>query len=288
MRILVTGANGQLGMELANLIQDFPTFTFYFKPKSSLNIVEAQAVEKFVLEHQITAIINCAAYTKVDEAEDEIEAANAINFLAVKGLAEIAKKHQIKLVHISTDYVFDGNNEQPYLESQITNPQNTYGKSKRAGENAMLEVNPENSVIIRTSWLYSSYGANFVKKILKLTTEKEQISVVSDQIGSPTYAADLAKAILLILPKISNKKVEIYHYANKGNCSWFQFAKEIATLTYSSCEIKPIASVAFLTKAKRPAFSILNTNKIEKEFGLEIFSWQVSLKSCLTKLEEEQ
>ena len=228
--------------------------------------------------------MNCAAYTDVNKAEEEFASADEVNHLAVKNLGLIAKKHQLKLIHISTDYVFDGNSSIPYKESDSTNPQNAYGISKLNGEKALLEINPGNSMIIRTSWLYSEFGNNFVKTMLRLSAEKEQISVVSDQIGSPTYAKDLALAILQIIPEINNNATQIYHYANKGTCSWFQFASAIIELAQQNCEVLPIPSSAFKTKAKRPKYSLLDTDKIQHTFNLEIPNWEDSLRECVLKL----
>ena len=282
--LLITGSQGQLGSELARLEKIFPNLTFFFTDRRSLDITNFEDVEKFVSENNITVIINCAAYTNVDEAENEPISANKINHLSVKNLAEIAKKYAIKLIHISTDYVFDGTSKTPYLENSETNPQNEYGNSKLKGELAIKEVNPVNSIIIRTSWLYSNYRINFVKKILKLSKEKESISVVSDQIGSPTNARDLAKTILQIVPLIDCGDVQLYHYSNKGNSSWFEFAQEIVLISKMKCSVKPILSKDFKTKAYRPTFSKLNTAKIEEEFNILIPTWQDSLKGCIKKL----
>tara|TARA_R110001583_G_scaffold41751_3_gene132628 strand:+ start:6393 stop:7253 length:861 start_codon:yes stop_codon:yes gene_type:complete len=282
--VLVTGSKGQLGLELASLESDFLNYTFFFTDKSLLNISNFEAVKNFVLKNEITVIINCAAYTNVDLAEEEADLANEINHVAVRNLAEIAKKHSVKFIHISTDYVFDGASKIPYLENSVTNPQNVYGVSKLKGENAMLAVNPANSVVIRTSWLYSKFGNNFVKTMLKLTEEKASISVVSDQIGAPTNAHDLAKTILQIIPFLKSEGVELYHYANKGKCSWFQFAEEIVKLSKNNCLVEPIPASKFNSKAKRPNFSLLNTEKIEKTFKLTVPYWKVALKKCIEQL----
>jgi len=283
MNVLITGANGQLGLEIANLAPMFSAFTFFFTDKSTLNIVDFKEVERYVSKNKIDVIVNCAAYTNVDKAEDEFDLADKVNHLAVKNLGEIAKKHHLKLIHISTDYVFDGNSEIPYTETDVTNPQNAYGISKLKGEKALLEINPKNSVIIRTSWLFSEFGHNFVKTMLQLCKEKEQISVVLDQIGSPTYAKDLARAILKIIPEINSEGLQIYHYANKGTCGWFDFAQEIMKISQSNCIILPITSAAFKTKAKRPKYSLLNTDKTQNTFNLEIPNWEDSLKECILK-----
>jgi dTDP-4-dehydrorhamnose reductase len=287
IKVLVTGANGQLGLELAVLEHKFPNLNLFFTDKNTLNIVDFEAMESYISTNKIDVIVNCAAYTQVDKAEDESKIADEVNHLAVKNLGLIAKKHQLKLIHISTDYVFDGNSEIPYKESDTTNPQNAYGISKLNGEKALLEIDPKNSIIIRTSWLYSEFGSNFVKTMLRLSAEKEQIKVVSDQIGSPTYARDLAAVILKIIPAINNEGIQIYHYANKGQCSWFQFAEATMKIAQRNCLILPITSAAFKTKAKRPKYSLLNTDKIQNTFNLEIPNWEDSLKECVLKLKAQ-
>jgi len=286
MNVLITGANGQLGLELKNLGNKFPNLKLFCTDRQSLNILNFEAAEQYVLKNKIEVIVNCAAYTNVDKAEDEVELADEVNHLAVKNLGLIAKKHQLKLIHISTDYVFDGNSSIPYKESDSTNPQNAYGISKLNGEKALLEINPENTIIIRTSWLYSEFGNNFVKIMLKLSTEKEQISVVYDQIGSPTYAKDLARAILQIIPEIASEDIKIYHYANKGTCSWFDFASAIMKIAQQHCVILPITSADFKTKVKRPKYSLMNTNKIQHTFNLEIPNWEDSLRECISKVKK--
>jgi dTDP-4-dehydrorhamnose reductase len=284
--ILVTGSKGQLGSEIADLKGQFSECTFFLTDKEELDITNETQIEEFVIKNNINAIINCAAYTSVDKAEDDKELAYKINYLAVKNIAEIVRKHQLKLIHVSTDYVFDGTSEVPYSETDATNPKNVYGYSKLLGEKALLEINPSNSLIIRTSWLYSSFGHNFVKTILKLSKEKAQITVVNDQIGSPTYAKDLAIVILKLILKLDTKQVEIVHYSNSGKCSWFQFAQEIINNAESECKVLPISSEAFNSKAFRPNFSLLNTEKIKKSFQIRIPNWKDSLKVCLNKMKE--
>ncbi|MDO9276808.1 MAG: dTDP-4-dehydrorhamnose reductase [Lutibacter sp.] len=285
MNILITGSKGQLGLELINLGHKFPNLNLFCTDKFTLNILNFEEAEQYVLKNKIDAMVNCAAYTDVNKAEEEHEFADEVNHLAVRNLGLIAKKHHLKLIHLSTDYVFDGNSSIPYKETDATNPKNAYGISKLNGEKALLEINPKNSIIIRTSWLYSEFGNNFVKSILKLSKEKESISVVSDQIGSPTYAKDLAEAILQIIPAITNNDIQIYHYANKGQCSWFQLATAIIEIAQQNCEVLPIPSEAFKTKAKRPKYSLLNTDKIEQEFNLKIPNWEDSLKECLLSID---
>lgn len=285
MNILITGSKGQLGLELISLEHKFPDINLFGTDKSMLNIADFGDMEHYVSKNKISAIVNCAAYTDVNKAEDEIEKADDVNHLAVRNLGLIAKKHNIKLLHLSTDYVFDGNSSIPYKESDATNPQNAYGISKLNGEKALLEINPKNSLIIRTSWLYSEFGNNFVKSMLKLSKEKDSITVVSDQIGSPTYAKDLALAILQIIPAINSDNLQIYHYANKGQCSWFEFASAIMKIAQQNCEILPIPSSAYKTKAKRPKYSLLDTEKIQHTFNLEIPNWEDALRECVLKLE---
>lgn len=286
INILITGGNGQLGASIKALENKYPSYQLFFTDKSELDISNFDKVQSFVSKNKIEVLINCAAYTNVDKAEDELELANDINYLAVENLGRIAKKNTIKLIHISTDYVFDGASETPYMENDKINPKNNYGLSKFRGEEALIAINPDNSIIIRTSWLYSLFGNNFVKTMLRLFKEKETISVVSDQIGSPTNAHDLAKVILQIIPVIQNKGIEIYHFANEGRCSWFEFAQEILKNSEDNCKIEPIPSKKFKSKAVRPKYSLLNTEKIKKTFKIEILNWKVSLKRCLIKTEE--
>lgn len=286
-RVLITGANGQLGSEIRELSSSYDD-TFFFADKSTLDITGKDAVQSFVYENNIDAIVNCAAYTAVDRAESEPELADKINRLAVKNLAQIAKEKGATLVHISTDYVFDGKNYRPYLEDDATNPNGVYGISKLGGEDEMVAINPKNSIIIRTSWVYSSYGQNFVKTIVRLAKERDSLGVVYDQIGTPTYAADLAKVILDILPKIQNDSVKIYNYSNEGVLSWYDFAKEIVKMSKLGCAISPLESVEYPTPAKRPHYSLLNKAKIKKDFGIEIPYWKDSLSECLTKMGEKR
>ena len=283
LNVLVTGAKGQLGSEICELSANYP-HQFFFMDRAELDITDALAVEKFIVNHNINVIVNCAAYTAVDKAETENEKAYAINAVAVKTLASISKKYTIKLIHISTDYVFDGTHCQPYCENNTTNPFSVYGQSKLEGEQAIFEINPKNAIIIRTSWVYSSYGNNFVKTMLRLAKERESLNVIYDQIGTPTYAKDLAYTILELLPKIENKTVEIYHYSNEGVTSWYDFAKEIIALAHLSCKIDSITTVEYPLPAKRPYYSLLNKAKIKKAFGITIPYWKESLKACLSKI----
>lgn len=288
MNVLITGSNGQLGSELKELVSnsklEIQNHTFIFADSKLLDITDHQAVKKFIVDNDIKVIINCAAYTAVDKAETDIEIADKINHLAVANMAIVAKEHGIKLVHISTDYVFDGQNYKPYIESDATNPQGVYGATKLAGEQAILDINPKDSIIIRTSWVYSYYGNNFVKTMLRLGRERDSLGVIYDQVGTPTYAKDLAKAILDILPKIQNSKFKIYNYSNEGVASWYDFAKEIMSIAKLDCQINPIETVDYPTPAKRPHYSVLNKSKIKSDFNIKIPYWKDSLKDCITRI----
>lgn len=270
-KILITGANGQLGTELAKLLPEA-----VLTDVADLDITDFQAVQSFVQERQIKTIINAAAYTAVDKAEDEPLVAQKINVQGPENLA----KTGCKIIHISTDYVFDGTNHQPYRPEDKTNPVSVYGKTKAEGENAVLKNAPI-AAIIRTAWLYSPYGNNFVKTMRRLGAERDTLNVVADRIGTPTYAADLAKAIKQILPQLNEQTKGIYHFTNEGVCSWYDFAVEIMRLSKLSCKVLPITSAEYPTKAKRPFYSVLDKNKIKKTFHLEIPHWKESLEQCL-------
>jgi len=290
--ILVTGSHGQLGSEIKNLVNsaknEYNDKSFLFTTKDTLDITDSKSIERFIKENSIDIIINCAAYTAVDNAEENIIMADAINREAVKNLALFSKKYDIKLIHISTDYLFDGNSFIPYTEEIQSNPQGIYSKTKLAGEQEIRQINPPNSLIIRTSWIYSSLGTNFVKTMLRLGREKESLNVVFDQIGTPTYARDLAKAILLIInhPIIEGESVEIYHYSNEGVASWYDFAKAIFEISDIECRVNPIETHQYPTPAKRPYYSILNKAKIKRDYDLDIPYWRDSLKDCLAKIRE--
>jgi dTDP-4-dehydrorhamnose reductase len=285
--ILVTGANGQVGSEIQALHGEYP-YTFFFADRESLDITDKEQLKVFIETNGIDTIINCAAYTAVDKAESDEKNAELVNHIAVKNLAELAYAYNIKLVHISTDYVFDGENYRPYKEDDSTSPQGVYGSTKRRGEEALLHVNPKNSVIIRTSWVYSSFGNNFVKSMLRLGKEKEELGVIYDQVGTPTYARDLAKMVLEVLPKLENDNVKIYHYSNEGVLSWYDFAKEIMKMAKLPCKINPIETKDYPTPAKRPHYSLLNKSKIKKEFGTIIPYWKDSLDTCLKIMGERK
>jgi len=285
--ILVTGSNGQLGSEIKELSSQFPA-NYFFTDREILDITKQDQIVDFINNNNINTIINCAAYTAVDKAESEEELADKINHLSVKYLAQIAKERDIKLIHISTDYVFDGKNYKPYTEDDAVSPNGVYGRTKLDGEKALQEINPKNAIIIRTSWVYSSYGANFVKTMLRLGEERESLGVIFDQVGTPTYAKDLAQTILEIMPKINNKDVEIYNYSNEGVLSWYDFAKEIMRMAKLDCQINPIETKEYPTPAKRPHYSLLNKSKIKKEFNISIPYWKDSLDECLRKMGERK
>lgn len=285
--VLVTGSNGQLGSEIRELANNYD-YTFFFTDRNSLDISNESAIREFINTNSINIIINCAAYTAVDYAESDEVNANKINHLAVKSLASISKEKNIKLIHVSTDYVFNGNNYKPYAEDDITNPNGVYGKTKLDGEVAIKEINPKNSIIIRTSWVYSSFGANFVKTMLRLGREKNSLGVIFDQVGTPTYARDLAKVILDILPNINNQRIEIYNYSNEGVLSWYDFSKEIMRMAKIDCIINPIETKAYPTPATRPHYSLLNKSKIKEAFNISIPFWKDSLDECLHTMGERK
>ncbi len=280
--ILVTGSNGQLGKELQQLAREFQQFKFIFASREDLKIHHYGLAENFFITLKPQYCINCAAYTAVDKAEQEWEMAMLVNGKAVGNLAALCKKYHTRFIHISTDYVFDGESVTPYKEDDQTNPVNIYGKSKQLGEQLCMKEYTD-SIIIRTSWVYSSFGHNFVKTMMRLMSERNEINVVNDQIGSPTYAADLAKAILDI---ISSGKWEsgIYHYSNEGKISWYQFALAIKEMMNSNCKINPIPTAAYPTPAKRPHYSLLDGEKIKKVFNIESLPWKVSLEKCIKQI----
>ena len=287
--ILITGSKGQLGQEFQSLVsnQEYRDKRFYFTDRNSLDITNKSSLALFIEKNHIDTIVNCAAYTAVDNAEQQKAFAYKVNEEAVQYMAELAAEKVIKLIHISTDYVFDGTSHTPLCEDDMTNPQGVYAKSKHAGEVAILEANPKGAIIIRTSWVYSSYGNNFVHTMLRLGQEREKLNVVYDQIGTPTYARDLAKTILHILEQEEDptkKKVTIYHYSNEGSASWYDFAKAIFEISKIDCKLSPISTIEYPTPAKRPPYTILNKEKIKRSYNLEIPYWRDSLKSCISVL----
>lgn len=276
---MVTGANGQLGRELQKLAPGHPQYEFIFLSKEDLPVHHFGMVRQYFQVYHPAYLINCAAYTAVDRAESEKERAFHINGEAVGVLAAVCRQSGTKMIHFSTDYVFDGTAHTPYREEAITNPQSVYGASKLEGEKQALQFNPE-SIIIRTSWVYSEFGKNFVRTMLKLMQDKKEVKVVNDQFGSPTYAADLAELILKIIH--SGKWIPgIYHFCNDGVISWYDFAVAIKEMTGSNCVVQPIPTSAYPTAAKRPAYSALDTHKIRDIFPVTTRDWRDSLKTCL-------
>lgn len=281
-KILVTGSNGQLGSAIQSLSSGFPEFEFIFTDRSVLSMEAPEKIATCLDTVQPHFIVNCVAYTAVDKAESEPELAALINHKAVEAIAKWSFLNKAKLIHVSTDYVFDGTSAKPLTESDATNPQNEYGKTKLRGEQAALKENPE-SIIIRTSWVYSEFGNNFVKTMLRLMQERDVISVVNDQIGSPTYAKDLATAILKIIAN-GNWQGGIYNFSNEGAISWFDFAVAIQEMAKIHCDVKGIPSSDYPTPAKRPAYSLLDKSKIKETFGVEVPEYKESLKSCIKAL----
>ncbi|MFY7840323.1 MAG: dTDP-4-dehydrorhamnose reductase [Lacibacter sp.] len=281
--ILVTGSNGQVGKELQQLATAYPQYRFVFASREDMKLHHYGLVENFFIATKPHYCINCAAYTAVDKAESEQELAMLVNGEAVGNLAAVCKKYNTKFIHISTDYVFDGESEMPYKEDDATGPINTYGRSKLLGEQLCMKED-EDAIIIRTAWVYSSFGHNFVKTMVRLMNERNELNVVADQIGSPTYAADLAKAILDI---ISSGKWEsgVYHYSNEGKISWYEFAQAIKEITGSKAIVHPIETAQYPTPAKRPHFSLLNKEKIKTVFHVQAPHWKDSLKKCITVLQ---
>lgn len=284
--ILVTGANGQLGREIRRLVGSSRK-AYFFTDVDELDITDRKAVETFIEYNGIDVIVNCAAYTAVDKAEDNETDADLINHIAVSYLAEAAARYNTILIHISTDYVFRGDQHLPYKEDDPTDPLGVYGRTKLAGERAIATAGCR-ALIFRTSWLYSGFGNNFVKNMLRLTSEKDRLNVIFDQIGTPTYAADLAKTIYDIVETNQYLANEgMYHFSNEGVCSWYDFAQAIAEISgHTQCDIRPCHSDEFPSKVKRPAFSVLDKTKIKQTFDIQIPHWRNSLQQCIAKLNE--
>lgn len=278
--ILVTGCNGQLGREIQKLEIFYPNVCFHFTDINELDITSDIQLDQFFSQRDINYIINCAAYTAVDKAETERDLATLINVTAVELIAKIANKYGASIIQISTDYIFDGERSSPYFEWDIPNPNSFYGHTKYLSEEK-IKLFATNAIIIRTSWLYSEYGHNFVKTMLHLGTERESLKVVDDQFGSPTYAADLAEMILRLISHHDISGIEIYNYSNEGHCSWFEFAQAIMEIKNIECKIIPIKTKDYPTKAKRPAYSLLDKSKITQKLKIAIPHWKDSLKKCL-------
>ncbi len=282
-KILVCGSDGQLGSELKVISELYKDCTLIYTDYNTVDITDIVSLNRAVDKHNPEWIVNCAAYTAVDKAEEDIDNAFLINHIGTKNLGTISEQKDIRLIHVSTDYVFNGEATEPYHEDQETNPVTVYGRSKLAGEQE-LEDN-SNAIIIRTSWLYSSFGNNFVKTMIRLAKDKPELSVVNDQKGTPTYAADLADAIMQIISKCSIDQTiftpGVYHYSNLGKCTWYDFAKEILRVKGFSTPVKPVTSEHFVQAAKRPAYSIMDKTKIIDTYNINIPQWDESLKNCL-------
>ena len=283
--ILVTGANGQTGKELRDLARIYDGHTYTFLSKEDLPIENYELVRNFFDIKKPTALINCAAYTAVDKAETEKNLAFQVNGESVGVLAAVCRAHGARFIHISTDYVFDGLSSIPYRETDATSPINVYGASKLFGEQEAMRHNPD-SVILRTSWVYSAYGRNFVKTMMKLMGERKEVNVVSDQLGSPTYAADLAEALLSVA-LASRIFPGIYHFSNEGVVSWYEFALAIAEISGSGCMVRPIPASAFPTPAQRPGYSVLDKSLICSTYGITIKPWKTSLDACIRQIRAE-
>ena len=286
--ILITGSNGQLGNCLRDLAAEYQDkYRFFYTDVEELDITNAAAIDRYVTDNHIHIIINAAAYTAVDKAEDDVDMAYKLNRDAVRNLAEVAHEHNCLLVHISTDYVFSGESSHPYKEDDTPAPKSVYGASKLAGEQAR-EESGSRAIIIRTSWLYSEYGHNFVKTMLKLGSEREEVSVVCDQIGGPTYAGDLAKVIMTLVTKDDQQNgVQFYHFANEGTISWYDFAKAIMEIAGNGCQVKSILTGEYPAKAPRPAYSVFNLDKIKQEIGADTPFWRDSLTLTINKLSDK-
>ncbi|MDR3236851.1 MAG: dTDP-4-dehydrorhamnose reductase [Prevotellaceae bacterium] len=282
-KILITGCNGQLGRDLQAAAARYSALQLLCTDVHNLNLTDNRAVMDYATAHHPDFIINCAAYTAVDKAEDEEEKAFAVNSLAVQNLACAAEKTNARLIHISTDYVFDGRHADPYAEDDCTNPQSAYGRSKLAGEKAALSH--LQTMVVRTAWLYTAEGNNFVNTMLRLGAERTDVNVVNDQYGSPTYAADLAETLLCIIDKVTHREKlftpGIYHYTNEGVCSWYDFAQRIMQLGQRRCTVHPITTAEYPTKAVRPQYSVLSKEKIKTNYGIVVPTWDEALQRCM-------
>jgi len=291
-RVLVTGSNGQLGKSLQAEAKNHSQYSIIFANREVLDLSKTESIDAYFEQNKFDVIINCAAHTAVDKAESEPELADAVNHLAVKQIAKNARQQHAKLIHISTDYVFNGQQHRPYIEQDTVDPQGVYGVTKLAGEQALLQSMAEDALIIRTSWVYSEFGNNFVKTMLKLGTDRDSLGIIYDQVGTPTYAGDLAKAIMHIIGHESFRKVaftsDIYHYSNEGVCSWYDFAKAIFEHESIECDVSAIETKDYPTPAKRPHYSVLNKSKIKQTFKTAVPYWKDSLLVCLQKLQERK
>lgn len=283
-RVLITGANGQLGHEMRNVLDGDDRFEAIFTDVAELDICDAEAVNRAVADNRVDYIVNCAAYTQVDKAEDNVELCRKINATAIENLARAAAACGARMIHVSTDYVFNGRGYRPYTEDMMPDPQSVYGSTKLEGEQALMRLCPQ-SAIIRTAWLYSPYGNNFVKTMMRLGTERDELSVVADQIGTPTCAADLARAILAVLTA-ETFVPGIYHFSDEGACSWYDFTVAIHRLAGITCRVKPIRSDEYPSRAHRPFYSVLDKSKIKQTYGITIPHWYESLSHCIEILQE--
>ncbi|MGC9387098.1 MAG: dTDP-4-dehydrorhamnose reductase [Hydrogenovibrio sp.] len=290
-RVLVTGAQGQLGQSIRKVAADFPAFQVDFVGRAELDLTDDRAIQAFFATRSYDYVINAAAYTAVDQAETEVALAAAVNHQAVQQLGEIAKEQGWVLLHVSTDYVFDGTQCRPYLESDAVNPLGVYGRTKHQGEQALLETSPFGA-IVRTSWVYSEFGGNFVKTMLRLAEQRDALKVVSDQVGSPTYAGDLAQVLLSMMAHFDSESsppdMTIYHYSNEGVASWYDLAVATFELQGLPIQVTPIETFEFPTQAARPAYSVLNKRKIKADFKLAIPHWRASLQACLNALQSNR
>jgi dTDP-4-dehydrorhamnose reductase len=288
MNILITGSKGQLGSEFRTLAGNYPEHNFDFTDIEELDLTDFEAVREYFRNHHFDYCVNCAGYTAVDQAEDEPDKAFLLNADAVGNLAKVCKDNGVRLIHISTDYVFDGTATKPYKEEDPLSPQSVYGASKLKGEQ-LIAANTDDAFIIRTAWLCSVYGKNFVKTIIKLAGERSELNVVNDQWGSPTFTEDLARAILkIIISKPEDKGVRIYHYSSEGKLNWYIFAVEIVKMSGLTCRINPVSTGAYPTKAKRPAYSVLDKSKIKRDFGVEVPDWKTSLQKLINQLKDKR
>ncbi len=283
--ILITGSRGQLGNEMQQASSRFPGFKFIYTDVDELDICDKVALNAFVKINTVDVIVNCAAYTAVDKAEDDAELCYKINTEAVRNIGEVASDNNVQVVHVSTDYVFDGTNYVPYTEDQPVCPATVYGKSKLAGEEALMEACTD-VVIVRTAWLYSSFGNNFVKTMIRLGIERDSLNVIFDQIGTPTYAADLADSILNVL-SCQTFIPGVYHFSDEGVCSWYDFTKTIHRIAAISCDVRPIETKDYPTRTPRPHYSVLNKTKIKNTYGIVIPYWEDSLERCIRILRQQ-
>jgi len=282
--ILVTGSHGQLGNEMQQAANRYPSFQYIYTDVEELDICDKNALQAFVKDNKVNIIVNCAAYTAVDKAEDDVELCYRINRDAVRNIGEVAQENKVKVVHVSTDYVFDGTNHLPYTEDLPVCPATIYGKSKLEGEQALMESGDQ-VVILRTAWLYSSFGNNFVKTMMKLGTERDALNVIFDQIGTPTYAADLADTILTLLSH-ETFVPGIYHFSDEGVCSWYDFTKSIHRIAGITCDVRPIETKDYPARTPRPNYSVLNKAKIKSTYGINIPHWEESLEKCISLLQQ--